>query len=173
VDTAEPVSKVFGLNGRPRRSVNGSRIGRSALGIANWSKCPTAVLRGNGRDGSRSVGLARVDSSETVIDRLTAPRLFRRAAGGALLNAMWRGRRRFCRHDVLIRFPFRQSLSPAWLPQPKIPGHLVGDDRSSTVCQTRPGDADREQEWSAIKSQIVRPIFSNDSHATRQLPTKV
>ena len=64
-------------------------------------------------------------------------------------RAPWRGRRRFCQR-VLIRFPVRQSLSPAWRPRPKIPGHLVRDDRSSAVCQTRPGDADREQERSAI-----------------------
>jgi Terminase small subunit len=54
------------------------------------------------------------------------------------------------RHDVLIRSPVRQSSSPARCPQPKIPGHLVCDDRSSAVCQKRLDDADREPDGAAI-----------------------
>ena len=46
--------------------------------------CGRSWERAGGKGGSRSVGLATVDSSEAVIDRLTAPRLFQHAAGGAL-----------------------------------------------------------------------------------------
>jgi hypothetical protein len=37
-----------------------------------------------------------------------------------VINTMRRSPRRFCRHDVLIRFPVRQSFLFAWCPQPKI-----------------------------------------------------
>jgi hypothetical protein len=40
-----------------------------------------------------------------------------------------------------------------------IPGHFVGDDRSSTVCRTRQGDANREQERAPYNSQILRQII--------------
>jgi hypothetical protein len=45
---------------------------------------------------------------------------------------------------------------PAWRPQPKIRGHFVGDDRSSTVWGTRPADAEQ------ILRQIIE--FKEDRH---------
>src|SRR4051812_31994048 len=48
---------------------------------------------------------------------------------------LWRGLRRLCCRDVLIRFPVRQSFCPAWRPPPRIAGHFSGD-RSSRVWRT-------------------------------------
>jgi hypothetical protein len=91
----------------------------------------------------------------------------------ASLNAMRRSPRRFCRHDVLIRFPVRQSFLSAWRPQPKTPVHFVGDDRSSTVWLIRPATPTGEQQR-RDNSQILLPDnFQDDSHAPRRLPANV